>query len=184
MKIRKRTTSNIFTLITALFICVLMCFCMSACGDDSNTEETVEITTPSEETTAPADDENTSGDEVSDENSSGSSDSKDSASGKIGSEYEKIYKDCDAEMKDATDKYVKELKEKASSVSKSTLYDETQDRIDGLKKIYDASKTKMVDAMLESTRDDAKSYKKYFDKMTQAYTDYTRDLTQVYMDAF
>ena len=172
-----------------LFICVLVCFGMSACGDKSNTEETVEITTPVVEALAPADnheelvetdgdgDEDGSGDEDSD------GDSKDS--GKYSdTEYARIYNDCNAEMKKAKAKYVKELKEMTESTSKSKLYDETQSRVDSLKEIYDDGKDKMVDAMLASTEDDEKAYKKYFKKLTEAYSDYSRDITSAYMDAF
>ena len=86
------------------------------------------------------------------------------------SPYKKIYNDCNKEMKDATAKYVEELNEKADSVSKSELYDETQDRIDALKKIYDKNKDLMVDTMLKSTEDDDEAYEKYFAKMTEKFT--------------
>ena len=185
MKKANATGNNIIRIITALLISMLMCFCMCACGSDSNTEETIEITTPSEETTAPADDETKAEDTDQDEDEDGSDSSdSDEEIDASSSQYAKIYKDCNAEMKKATAKYVDELKEKASSVSKSKLYDETQDRIDALKKIYDGSKDKMVDAMLASTEDDAKDYEKYFTKMTEAYTEYSRELTTVYTDAF
>lgn len=185
MKKANATGNNIIRIITALLISMLMCFCMCACGSESNTEETIEITTPSEEAIVPVDngikseDSEKDGDEGDSDNSDSDEDIDASSS-----QYAKIYKDCNAEMKKATAKYVDELKDKASSVSKSKLYDETQDRIDALKKIYNESKDKMVDAMLASTEDDAKEYEKYFTKMTGAYTDYSRELTQVYTDAF
>ena len=187
MKNRNRRTIDIFSFITAVLICVLMCFCLSACGESSNTEETVEITTPSEEPETAIYEKETSGDEDKDkdEDSSDDSDSQDSDSGKkADSKYEQIYMDCNAQMKDDTAKYVKELKKKSSSLSKSKLYDETQDRIDELKKVYDDGKDKMVDTMLASTEDDEKAYKKYFNKLTEAYTEYTRDITSAYTDAF
>ena len=87
-------------------------------------------------------------------------------------------------MKSATKKYVDELNDKASSLSKSKLYDETQARIDDLKEVYDKGKDKMVKTMLASTEDDEKAYKKYFNKMTEAYTEYTREITSAYTDAF
>ncbi|MGX8774390.1 MAG: hypothetical protein ACSW8G_04960 [Bacillota bacterium] len=181
MKNRKKI-KKLFGLITALLVSALMCFCMSACGDDGNTEETVEITTPSEEAAPLEKGDNASIASGSDQNASEDKDSKDS--GKAKSEYESIYNDYKARMKEAKGKYEDELKEKSSSLSKSKLYDETQDRIDGLREIYDEGKDKMVEAMLASTNDDAKTYKKYFNKLTDDYTEYTRDITSVYMDAF
>ena len=183
MKKANATGNNTIRIITALLISMLMCFCMCACGSDSNTEETIEITTPSEETTAPANNEIKFEGTEQNEDDSDSSES-DEEIDTSSSQYAKIYKDCNAEMKKATAKYVDELKDKVSSVSKSKLYDETQDRIDALKKIYNESKDKMVDAMLASTEDDAKEYEKYFTKMTEAYTEYSRELTKVYTDAF
>lgn len=184
MKKAKLTGNNTIRIITALLISMLMCFCMCACGSDSNTEETIEITTPSEETTAPADDDTKAEDTEQDEDEDDSDSDEDEDIDASSSQYAKIYKDCNGEMKKATAKYVDELKEKVSSVSKSKLYDETQDRIDALKKVYDGSKDKMVDAMLASTEDDVKEYEKYFNKMTEAYTEYSRELTKVYTDAF
>ena len=183
MKKANVTGNNTIRIITALLISMLICFCMCACGSDSNTEETIEITTPSEETTAPANNEIKFEGTEQNEDDSDSSES-DEEIDTSSSQYAKIYKDCNAEMKKATAKYVDELKDKVSSVSKSKLYDETQDRIDALKKIYNESKDKMVDAMLASTEDDAKEYEKYFTKMTEAYTEYSRELTKVYTDAF
>ncbi len=183
MKKANKTGNKLYRLLTVLLISALMCFGMSACGDSSNTEETVEITTPSEEA-APADDE-AQADDAAAEDGTGSDDEKvEDADNSSGSQYEKIYKDCNAEMKKATDKYVDELKDKASSLSKSKLYDETQNRIDELKKVYDGGKDKMVKAMLASTEDDDKDYKKNFQKLTEAYTEYTRDITSAYTDAF
>lgn len=185
MKKSNVTVNNTIRILTALLISTLMCSCMCACGSNSNTEETIEITTPSEETTAPADDEDKDTDE--DEEDADSFDSDEDEDEDIdasSSQYAKIYKDCNTEMKKATAKYTEELEGKVSSVSKSKLYDETQDRIDALKKIYDGSKDKMVDAMLASTEDDAEEYEKYFTKMTEAYTEYSRELTTVYTDAF
>ena len=189
MKIEKRTKHNILRITMPLFICVLMCFGMSACGDNSNTEETVEITTPVVEAPAPADnheelvDAEDDGDEDGSDDEDSDEDSEDS--GKYSdTEYAQIYKDCNAEMKKTKSESVDELKEMTGTVSKSKLYDETQSRIDKLREIYDDGKSKMVDAMLASTEDDEKAYKKYFKKMTEAYSDYTRDITSAYMDAF
>ena len=183
MKKSSGRENNLFHILTAVLVSALMCFCMCACGESSNTEETVEITTPSEEATAPVDNESKTGDPSQDEDDPGSAGS----SGKVdqsSSQYAKIYRDCNTSMKEATTKYVSELKEKSSSLSKSKLYDETQAKIEELKKIYDENKDKMVKAMLASTEDDAKDYKKYFKKMTEAYTEYSREITSVYTDAF
>ena len=168
--------------ITAILISVLMCFCVCACGENGPVEETVEITTPAEGAETPAD----TGSKSDDSESKDKSDSKksDDSDEKADSQYEQIYKDCKAEMKEATKKYVGELEDKADSVSKSKLYDETQDRIKALGEIYDKGKDKMVDAMLKSTEDDEKEYKKYFDKMTEEYTELSREITSVYMDEF
>ncbi|MBE6029417.1 MAG: hypothetical protein E7226_04610 [Clostridiales bacterium] len=185
MKKANETGNKLFRLLTVFFISALICFGVCACGDSANTEETVEITTPSEETTAPADDETQTDDASKDEDSSEDGEGKSEDTDKTsGSQYEKIYKDCNAEMKKATDKYVDELKDLSSSLSKNKLYDETQNRIDELKKIYDDGKDKMVKAMLASTEDDDKDYKKNFQKLTEAYTEYTRDITSAYTDAF
>ena len=100
------------------------------------------------------------------------------------SPYKKIYKDCNKQMKEATAKYVEELNDKADSISKSELYDETQDRIDALKKIYDKNKDLMVDTMLKSTEDDDEAYEKYFAKMTEKFTEYTREITAAYTNQF
>lgn len=182
MKKSSRAVNNIINLLTALLIGTMMCFCMCACGDSGNTEETVEITTPSEEGDAAADDAIEIGDSDQDEGSS--DDSDDTDADESSSQYAKIYKDYNVQMKEATAKYVGELKDKASSLSKNKLYDETQAKIEDLKKVYDEGKGKMVDAMLASTEDDAKEYKKYFKKMTEAYTEYSREITSTYTDAF
>lgn len=187
MKKSSRTGNNLVRILTALLISTLMCFCMSACGNDSNTEETIEITTPTEETTAPKDNELKTGGTAEDEDDSDSSedvDEDDDDNISSDSQYAKIYKDCNAEMKKATAKSVDELEDMVSSVSKNKLYDETQDRIDGLKKIYDEGKDKMVKAMLASTEDDVKDYEQYFNKMTEKYSEYTREITSAYTDAF
>ena len=184
MKKMNRTTDNLYRALLAFLISALMCFCMCACGGSGNTEETIEITTPSEETTAPADDADASDDTAKDENGAEDSDGSGGTAKSSGSQYEKLYKDYNAQMKEATAKYVDELKEKSSSLSKSDLYDETQDRIDAVKKIYDEGKDKMVDAMLASEEDDARDYKNNFSKLTEAYTEYTREITSTYTDAF
>ena len=201
MKYRTNTRDNLFRIFTAVLISMLLCFGMCACGDEGTAEETVEITTPSEETTTTAtektteetseDEEDTSEDEdASDdedkEDAKDSKDAKDSTDKDIasGSQYAKIYKDSNAEMKAATEKYVAELESKSKSLSKSKLYDETQDRIDKLKEIYDDTKKQMVDAMLASTEDDVKEYEKYFKKLSEQYTEYSRTITSVYTDAF
>ena len=184
MKKSSRTANNIFLILTAMLISALMCFCMCACGDSTNTEETVEITTPSEEAADSADNPIKIGDKSKDKDSSEKSDDSDDSDKSSSSQYAKIYKACNTEMKEASAKYVDELEEESSSLSKSKLYDETQAKIEDLKKIYDDGKDKMVKTMLASTEDDAKEYEKYFQKMTEAYTEYSRDLTTVYTDAF
>ena len=178
------TIKKIVTIITALVLAAAMCGLLSACGEDETVEETVEITTPSEEaeTEQPlyekaaeqdADEEGEEGEEASAKEETGET-----------SQYAKIYTDCDSEMKTATAQYVKTLNSKKSSLSKSELYDETQNKIKDLEKVYDGGKDKMVEAMLASTEDDGKEYKKYFKKMTEAYTEYSREITSVYTDAF
>ena len=190
MKKSRGTGNKLLIILTALLISTLMCFCMCACGDSGNTEETVEITTPSEEATAPIDNEIKTGeanqdeDDADDSDDSDDEDDSDDSAQAANSPYAKIYKDCNAAMKKATAEYVDELKEKSSSLSKSKLYNETQARMDDLKRIYDENKDKMVEAMLASTEDDAKDYKKNFKKMTEAYTEYSREITSVYTDAF
>ena len=185
MKKMNRTTDNLIRILLALLIGTLMCFCMCACGGASNTEETIEITTPSQEGAEPADNQIIIGDKDEDKDAAtseeGSSEEADISSD---SQYAQIYKDCNAKMKEATAKYVDELKDEASSLSKSKLYDETQARIDELKKIYDDGKDKMVEAMLASTEDDVKAYKKNFSRLTESYTEYTREITSAYTDAF
>ena len=42
----------------------------------------------------------------------------------------------------------------------------------------------MVDTMLKSTEDDDEAYEKYFSKMTEKYTEYTREITSAYTDQF
>ena len=174
-------------LLLAMAVAFAMCICLGACGNDTATEETVEITTPAEEDGAASEEAETDGSEQTDGDESkdkSDSDSKDKGDKKSDSQYKTIYKSCDAEMKKATEKYTKELKDKAGSLSKSDLYDETQDKIEALKEIYNDGKEKMIDAMLKSTEDDADEYNKYFNKMTESYTEYSRSLTTVYTDAF
>ena len=191
MKIRSMNKNNTLKILMACFISLLMCFCMCACGGSGNTEETIEITTPTEEATASKDNAiktitsaKDDGEEADGDEESGGEGQDSSAAEATDSPYKTIYKACNVEMKKTTSKYVSELKEKSSSVSKSTLYDETQNRIDGLKKIYDDGKSKMVDAMLASTEDDEEIYKKNFNKLTEKYMGYTREITEVYMNAF
>jgi hypothetical protein len=38
--------------------------------------------------------------------------------------------------------------------------------------------------MLASTEDDVKEYEKYFKKLSEQYTEYSRTITAVYTDAF
>ena len=186
MKKLSRKGNNLLIILTAFLISTLICFGMCACGDSGNTEETVEITTPSEEATSTVDNGIKIGKAAQNEDDSNNADSEDSEDkpDKSTSQYAKIYRDCDAAMKEAKDKYIEELKGESSSLSKSKLYDETQAKMEDLKKIYDENKDMMVDAMLASTEDDAKDYKKYFKKMTEAYTEYSREITSVYTDAF
>ena len=42
----------------------------------------------------------------------------------------------------------------------------------------------MVDTMLKSTEDDDEAYEKYFAKMTEKFTEYTREITAAYTDQF
>ena len=150
----------------------------------------MEITTPSEEAeteqpiyeqAATEEDSDEDSDEGSDEDTDEDNDEQDDNDS---SQYAKIYNDYDAKMKEATNQYVKSLNSDKFSLSKSKLYDATQDKIKKLEKVYDEGKDKMVEAMLASTEDDGKEYKKYFNKMTEAYTEYSREITSVYTDAF
>ena len=169
-------------ILAAMTVALAMCGFLCACGDDSNTEETVEITTPSEENDATTTEKDTSGKDA--PKGKNKSDTSAKADDQDDSQYETIYKECNAAMTEAADKYVDELEKKSGEVTKSKLYDETQDRIEKLKEIYDDSKQKMIDAMLASTEDDVKEYNKYFKKMTEKYTEYSRELTSVYTDNF
>lgn len=169
-----------------MVMCALACLCMCACGGEGSTEDTVDITSPTEVTAAPADNRDIAKDAKS-ESSSEEGDGTESdvnAGRDASSEYAKIYNDCNTKMKKATSKYVGELNEQASSISKNDLYDETQDRIEKLKKIYDDGKGQMVDAMLASTKDDELTYKYYFGKLTESYTELSREITSAYTDAF
>ena len=186
-KKNNKNVNKMLCLLLAMAVAFAMCMSLGACGNDAATEETVEITTPAEEADtqseeAEADEsDQTDGDDSEDKDDS---DSKDKGDKKSDSQYKTIYKSCDAKMKKATEKYTKELKDKSGSLSKSDLYDETQDKIEALKEIYNDGKDKMIDAMLKSTDDDADEYNKYFNKMTESYTEYSRSLTTVYTDAF
>ena len=202
MKQKSINTKRIINIFIALVLAVAMSGFLGACGNDDSVEETVEITTPSEEaeTEQPIyeqaaededsdedsdDDEDSDEDEDADEDSDEDTDEdNDEQDDNDSSQYAKIYKDCDAKMEEATKKYVKSLNSDKFSLSKSKLYDATQDKIKSLEKIYDNGKDKMVEAMLASTEDDGKEYKKYFKKMTEAYSDYSREITSVYTDAF
>ena len=196
--------------LTAIFISVLMCFCMCACGENGSVEETVEITTPAEDVEPAGDkdkasDEDTDKDEdtgdeasdgietpgsIEDSGDSWNTDSEDEDNDEemdkkyAKSPYKKIFEDSNAEMEKAKEKYVEELNGMASSISKSELYDETQDRIKKLEKIYDKHKKEMVDTMLKSTEDDVEPYTEYFSRMTEKYTEYTREITAAYTDQF
>ena len=190
MKQKSINTKRIINIFIALVLAVAMSGFLSACGNDDSVEETVEITTPSEEAeteqpiyeqAAEDEDSDEDADEDSDEDTDEDNDDQDDNDS---SQYAKIYKDCDAKMEDATKQYVKSLNSDKFSLSKSKLYDATQDKIKKLEKIYDDGKDKMVEAMLASTEDDGKEYKKYFKKMTEAYSDYSREITSVYTDAF
>lgn len=191
MKQKSINTKRIINIFIALVLAVAMSGVLSACGDNDSVEETVEITTPSEEaeTEQPifeqaAEDEDSDEEE---ENAEGEDDADDDADEQVdadASQYAKIYKDCDTKMEEATKQYVKSLNSDKFSLSKSKLYDATQDKIKKLEKVYDEGKDQMVKAMLASTEDDGKEYKKYFQKMTEAYTEYSREITSVYTDAF
>lgn len=176
--------------LTAILISALMCFCVCACGGEDEVEETVEITTPSENSQQGNDDgKSADEDKGGDSDVTWSPESKDTgktekAEKKSDSPYKTIFNDYDGKMKDATKKYVDELEDMTGSTSKDDLYDETQDRIKGLEKIYDEGKDKMLDTMLKSTEDDADDYEKYFNKLTESYTEYSREITSVYTDTF
>jgi hypothetical protein len=195
MKKKSINTKRIINIFIAVVLAVAMRGFLGACGDKDSVEETVEITTPSEEAETEeliyeqaategdddAEGEETEDDENTDEDNDEDADEQDDANT---SQYAKIYKACDAKMKDATKQYVKSLNSDKFSLSKSKLYDATQDKIKELEKVYDDGKDKMVEAMLASTEDDGKEYKKYFKKMTEAYSEYSREITSVYTDAF
>ncbi|MBR0455838.1 MAG: hypothetical protein IJJ01_04155 [Firmicutes bacterium] len=198
MKKKSINTKRIINIFIAVVLAVAMSGFLGACGDKDSVEETVEITTPSEEAeteepiyeqaVAEGDDdaegEEAEDDEDTDEDTEDTDEDADEQDDANTSQYAKIYKDCDAKMKDATKQYVKSLNSDKFSLSKSKLYDATQDKIKELEKVYDDGKDKMVEAMLASTEDDGKEYKKYFKKMTEAYSEYSREITSVYTDAF
>ena len=198
MKKKSINTKRIINIFIAVVLAVAMSGFLGACGDKDSVEETVEITTPSEEAeteepiyeqaVAEGDDdaegEEAEDDEDTDEDTEDTDEDADEQDDANTSPYAKIYKDCDAKMKDATKQYVKSLNSDKFSLSKSKLYDATQDKIKELEKVYDDGKDKMVEAMLASTEDDGKEYKKYFKKMTEAYSEYSREITSVYTDAF
>ena len=188
MKKNSINTKQIVNIFIVLILAVAMSGFLCACGNDDAVEETVEITTPSEEaeTEPPIYEQAATEEDNDDEEGEEAENEEDSEEEDIdeSSQYAKIYKDCDAEMKKATDQYVKSLNSDKFSLSKSKLYDATQDKIKKLEKIYDDGKDKMVEAMLASTEDDGKEYKKCFKKMTEAYTEYSREITSVYTDAF
>lgn len=166
----------------ALVLAFAMCSIFSGCGKEGTTEETVAITEPAEEQAA--EDSSGKADAEQSEDGDGENTGKTEADKKAGSQYEEIYRDCTADMKDAKDKAVSELKDKSGSLSKSDLYDATQAKIDDLKEIYNDGKDKMIDAMLASTEDDVKAYNKWFSKMSEDYSDYSREITEVYTDQF
>lgn len=140
--------------ILALAAVMSVCFC--ACGE---TEEEVEITT------APAAEQE-------------AQDAKDISA------YEAIYNDYKAKMKEATKKSVAELKDEAKGMSKDELYDKVKEKNDALGKIREEGNQKMTDAMLASTEDDEDAYQKWYDKLTETFTDFSREITAVYTDNF
>ncbi len=194
MKKKSINTKRIINIFIAVVLAVAMSGFLGACGDKDSVEETVEITTPSEEAeteepiyeqAATEGEDDAEGEEAEDdEDTEDTDEDADEQDDADTSPYAKIYKDCDAKMKEATKQYVKSLNSDKFSLSKSKLYDATQDKIKKLEKVYDDGKDKMVEAMLASTEDDGKEYKKYFKKMTEAYSEYSREITSVYTDAF
>lgn len=168
--------------LTAILIGALMCFCVCACGGEGEVEKTVEITKPVEETQQGNDEGKSADVKWSPEEKETAATEK--ADKESDSPYKTIFKDYDSKMKDATKKYVDELEGMTDSKSKDELYDETQDRIKGLEKIYDEGKDKMLETMLKSTEDDADDYEKYFGKLTENYTEYSREITSAYTSVF
>lgn len=141
----------------ALIMAACMTMCCCACGE---TEEEVEITTVPEATEENADE----AEDI--------------------SIYQEIYKEYDAKIKEAAAGYVKELKEEAKDLSKDELYDKVKEKADALGKIREEGEKKMSDAMLASTEDDQETYEKWYSKLTEAFTDYSREVTAVYTDNF
>lgn len=139
-----------------LLLVAVMAVCFCACGE---TEEEVEITT------APAAEQE-------------AQDARDI------SPYEAIYNEYKAKMKEATAKSVAELKDEAKGLSKDELYDKVKEENDALGKIREEGNQKMTDAVLVSTEDDEETYQKWYDKLTETFTDFSREITAVYTDNF
>ena len=140
----------------AMVLVAVMSVCFCACGE---TEKEVEITTaPPEQQEA--------------------QDAKDISS------YEAVYNEYKSKMREATDKYVEELKGESKGLSKDELYDKVKEKNDALGKIREEGNQKMTDAMLASTEDDQKTYEKWYNKLTEVFTDYSREITAVYTDNF
>lgn len=166
------------TIITALILTAAMAVCFCGCGSEGSTEETVEITEASQEATEAAEEE-----EATEAPPAETPDGEPIEYTEP--DYEKIYEDYKAKMSAAKDGYVKELEDQSDSIgSKDKFYDLTQDKVKALEKIYKEGTGKMVDAVLASNADDQKTYEKWYAKLTQKYTDYTREITEVYMDSF
>ena len=123
MKKKSINTKRIINIFIAVVLAVAMSGFLGACGDKDSVEETVEITTPSEEAeteepiyeqaVAEGDDdaegEEAEDDEDTDEDTEDTDEDADEQDDANTSQYAKIYKDCDAKMKDATKQYVKSL---------------------------------------------------------------------------
>lgn len=137
-------------------LAAVMLGCLCACGE---TEEQVEITATAAEAETSEEEENIS-------------------------IYEAIYDEYKDKMKEATDKYVDELRDAAKGLSKDELYDKVKEKNDALGKIREEGNQKMTDAMLASTEDDQETYEKWFNRMTETFSDFSRDITGVYTDLF
>ena len=207
-----KTTKKLIAILISVLLCFCMCACggndaveetveittpAGGAAQDAGSDEDSDDDEDSDEDEDSDDDEDSDEDETSDSEDTDNDavqwspqgaekdkEKSDKPDKDAKSPYKKIYKACDKEMKEATAKYVEELNDKAGSISKSELYDETQDRIDALKKIYDKNKETMVDTMLKSTEDDDEAYEKYFAKMTEKFTEYTREITAAYTNQF
>lgn len=144
----------------AILMAAAMCICFCACGGgQGSTEETVEITTVA------ADQE------------------EDDDANDI-SVYHEIYDEYAEKLESEAEQSKKDLEAKADDLSKDALYDLVKEKTDDLDKIREEGAGKMTDAMLDSTDDDQDYYETWYTKLTEKYSDLSRDLTGVYTDRF